>query len=113
VMVMTFTGSDPFISRGNLRLAPGTVTKVRVRMKLPLCNPAAQLFWATSDEPTLGDDKHLDFAVQPDGAFHEYEIPVGTHPRWRGKTVTLIRFDPTTGGAAPGSEVEIDYLRGE
>jgi hypothetical protein len=113
VMTMTFTGSDPFISRGNLRIAPNTVTKIRVRMKLPLCNPAAQLFWSTSDEPNLGDDKHLDFPVEPDGAFHEYEIPVGTHPKWRGKTVTLIRFDPTTGGAAPGSEVEIDYLRGE
>jgi hypothetical protein len=113
VLAMTFSGSDPFISRGNLRLAPGTVTKIRVRMKLPPCNPAAQLFWSTTDEPNLADDKHLDFPVQPDGAWHEYEIPVGTHPKWRGKTVTLIRFDPTTGGASPGSKVEIDYLRGE
>jgi len=113
VLAMTFSGSDPFISRGNLRLASGTVTKIRVRMKLPPCNPAGQIFWSTADEPNLADDKHLDFPVRPDGAFHEYEIPVGTHPKWHGKTVTLIRFDPTTGGATPGSQVEIDYLRGE
>jgi hypothetical protein len=112
VMTMTFTGDDPFVSRGNLRIAPG-VTRIRVRMKLPRCNPTAQLFWATNNGPDLGDDKHLDFPVQPDGAFHEYEIPVGTHPKWRGETVTLIRFDPTTGGATPGTKVEIDYLRGE
>jgi len=113
VMTMTFTGDDPSISRGNLRLAPGSVTRIRVRMKLPSCNVTGQLFWATTDEPNFGDDKHVDFSVQPDGAFHEYEIPVGKHPKWRGKTVTLIRLDPTTGGAAPGSQVEIDYLRGE
>jgi hypothetical protein len=112
-LTMTITGSDPYFSRGNLRIARDSVTKIKLRMKLPPCDATAQFFWATSDEPDFRDDKYLDFPVKPDGTWHEYEIPVGTHAKWRGKIITAIRLDPTQGGAAPGTKVQIDHLRGE
>jgi hypothetical protein len=113
ILTMTFTGPDPYICRQWLRLTPNQYTKIKVRMKLPPCDPTAQFFWTTSEEPLFADNKYLSFAVQPDGQWHEYEIPVGTHEKWKGQAVRGIRLDPTTGGAAPGSKVEIDWIKGE
>ncbi len=113
LLTMTFTGPDPYICRQWLSLKPDQYTKIRVRMKLPTCDATAQFFWTTSEEPMFADDKYLAFAVQPDGQWHEYEIPVGTHAKWKGKAIRGIRLDPTTGGATPGTKVEIDWIRGE
>jgi len=112
-MTMTFTGADPYIVRSWLRLQPDQYSKLRVRMRLPACDAQGQLFWTTDESPGFADDKYLNFAVIPDGAWHEYEIPVGDHENWRGKAVRGIRLDPTTGEAQPGSKVEIDWIVGE
>ena len=82
-------------------------------MKLPPCNPDGQFFWTTASSPSFADDKYLAFPVKPDGEWHEYEIPVGTHPLWKGEAVRAIRLDPTTGGAAAGSKVQVDWIVGE
>ena len=112
-LTLTVTGSDPHLCRSWLRLSPDQYSRIRVRMKLPACDPVAQFFWTTSEEPAFRDDKYLSFPVKPDGQWHDYEIPVGAHPKWKGKAVRAIRLDPTTGGAAAGSKVEIDWLIGE
>ncbi len=112
-LTLAFTGADPSLSRTFLRLVPDQYSSIRVRMRLESGNPEGQFFWTTREEPGFADDKYLNFAVQPDGQWHEYAIPVGGHARWRGKAVQGIRLDPTTGGATPGSKVQIDWLRGE
>jgi hypothetical protein len=112
-LTLTFTGPDPYLCRSWLHLKPNQYARIKVRMKLPVCDPVAQFFWTTSEEPAFRDDKYVNFPVQPDGQWHEYEIPVGTHPKWHGQAVRAIRLDPTTGGAAQGSKVEIDWLAGE
>jgi len=113
VLSLTVTGADPFFQRTYLRIPPDTYTRLKVRMKLPPCNAQSQLFWTTNEEPNFHDDKYLNFPVTPDGHWHEYEIPVATHTNWRGKAIRAIRLDPTTGGAEPGSKVEIDWIIGE
>jgi hypothetical protein len=113
VLTLTFTGPDPYMVRDFLRLPPDRYSKIRVRMRLPKCQPTAQCFWTTTDEPQFADDKHIDFPVVADGQWHEYEVPVGDHERWRGKTIRALRLDPTVGGAEPGSKVEIDWIVGE
>lgn len=112
ILELTFSGADPYLSRAALRIEPDRYSTVRVRMKLPPCNAVGQLFWTTSDSPLFADDKHVAFPVEPDGAWHEYEIPVGDHQMWRGRQIRAIRLDPTTGGAAAGSTVQIDWIRG-
>jgi len=109
---MDFTGNDPFVVRGNLRIAADQYSTIRVRMKLPACNAEGQLFWTTGEEPGFADDKYLNFPVIGDGQWHEYEIPVGTHEKWAGKQIRAIRLDPTTGGAEPGTQVQIDWIVG-
>jgi hypothetical protein len=113
VLQMTFTGDDPSFCHRLLWIPRNTYKKVNVRMKLPTCNPLGQLFWTTAEEPSFNDDKRVSFPVVPDGEWHEYEIPVAEHPKWKDETIHAIRFDPTSGGAAPGSRVEIDWIVGE
>ncbi len=113
VMSLTVTGEDPFLVRTFVRLQPDQYSRIKVRMKLPPCNNEGQFFWTTSESPGFADDKYVNFPVIPDGEWHEYEIPVGTHDKWRGKAVRAIRLDPTTGGAQPGSTIEIDWIVGE
>jgi len=113
VLSLTFTGEDPFLSRGYLRIEPDRYSKIKVRMKLPGGNAEGQLFWTTAEAPSFRDDKYLNFPVVPDGEWHEYEIPVGEHPKWKGQAIRAIRLDPTTGGAPKGTQVEIDSIIGE
>jgi hypothetical protein len=112
-LTVTITGNDPHMIRSYMGLAPDQYSTLVVRMKLPPCDPEGQVFWTTGDSAGFADDKYLNFPVQPDGEWHEYRIPVGTHAMWKGKGVRALRLDPTVGGAQPGSKVEIDYLRGE
>jgi hypothetical protein len=113
VLALTFTGEDPFLVRTFLNLVPDQYSVIRVRMRLGTGNAEGQFFWTTSEEPGFADNKYLSFPIRPDGQWHEYAIPVGEHALWKGKAIRGIRLDPTTGGAAPGSTVEIDWIRGE
>jgi len=112
-LTLTFTGSDPLMVRSFLSLEPDQHSQIVVRMKLEGCNAEGQLFWTTSEEPQFSDNKYLNFRISPDGEWHEYTIPVATHDRWKGKAIRAIRLDPTTGGAQPGSKVEIDWIKGD
>ncbi|NLC57485.1 MAG: hypothetical protein GX774_11660 [Armatimonadetes bacterium] len=103
-------GPDPFFSRGWLRIPANRYKEVVVRMRLRGAT-SGQFFWTTSAEPNFGDDKYLSFPVNGDGQFHEYVIPVGKHPKWKGQAIRAIRLDPTVGGCI-GETVEIDYIRG-
>lgn len=109
----TIIGDDPFFGREYLDIEPDRYSAVRVRMKLPPCRPDGQLFWTTAAEPGFSDTKYLNFSVEPDGAWHDYVVPVGEHDKWRGQRIRGLRLDPTVGGAEPGSVIEIDFVRGE
>lgn len=67
----------------------------------------ARLYFATTDEPAMGEDKVIDFDLPDDEAFHELGIRAEEHPRWAG-TITQIRIDPFEAG--PGT-LEVDYVR--
>ncbi|MBM3498972.1 MAG: hypothetical protein FJX74_09915 [Armatimonadetes bacterium] len=113
VLTLTFTGSDPFLTRTFLRIEPDRYSAVRVRMKLAGGGPEGQLFWTTADEPGFADDKYLNFPITADGEWHEYAIPVGGHAKWKGQAIRAIRLDPAAGAAPVGSKVEIDRIAGE
>ena len=111
-LTMALGKRDPHFSRMYLRIAPDAYQALRVRMRVTSGSPAAQVFWVTSDEPVFADTKYVNFDIVPDGEWHDYEIPVGEHKRWAGKEIRGIRLDPSTGGAARGAIVEIDWIVG-
>jgi hypothetical protein len=52
----------------------------------------AQLFWRSLRLPE-SEATSARFEISGDGQWHEYTIPVGLNPRWRG-TITRLRLDP-------------------
>lgn len=105
-------GSDPYFTRGFLRIPPDKYSKIIVRMKLSK-GKTGQFFWQTAAESAFRDDKYLNFPTIGDDQFHDYEIPVGDHPKWRGQQIRAIRLDPAVGTATIRQAVEIDFIRGE
>lgn len=112
VLTMSLGSRDPSFARSFLRIPADKYTTIEVRMKVSACQPTAQLFWTTRDEPQFRDDKYMNFPIKPDGQWHEYEVPVSEHEKWRGQEIRAIRLDPTVGGAEPGATVEIDWILG-
>lgn len=88
-----------------------TISAIRIRMRITGDKVKSDgLFFTTREFSNIAGDKRVGFAVKPDGRFHEYEVNVGGHAKWRGQTVTGLRLDPISGSA--NAEVEIDYIRG-
>ncbi len=113
VLTMSLGSQDPYFSRGFLRVPADKYATIKVRMSISGCQPNAQLFWATGNEPQFRDDKYLNFAITPDGQWHEYEIPVAEHGKWRGQEIRALRLDPSVGGTEAGAKVQIDWIVGE
>ena len=111
-LTMALGAHDPHLQRGYLRIPPGTYRALRVRMRVTSGAAEAQVFWTSSDEPAFAATKHMNFSIVPDGAWHEYDVPVGKHNRWAGKEIRGIRLDPTVGGSKPGAGVEVDWIVG-
>jgi hypothetical protein len=106
---LSVTGGDPYLIRGGMRVDAASVRRVVIRMKTS-AGVQAQFFWATDASPAIDEPKGLHFVIVPDGEFHEYRVPVGEHPLWKG-TITAIRLDPNQ--SQPGSRVEVDFIRAE
>jgi len=90
-------GPDPALFGPPMDAAAGSFARVRVRMRLTVTVPSpatdrAQLFWTTRRSPESEASSER-FEVALDGAWHEYTIPVGHNPRWRGR-ITRLRLDP-------------------
>jgi hypothetical protein len=89
----------------------GEFSAVFVRMRLARMNrtkfqDGAQLFWRTS-RMAESESTSERFMVQGDGEWHEYRIPVGKNPRWRG-VITRLRLDPCT---QTNVKVDLDFIR--
>lgn len=111
VLLTDVTGPDPYMIRSNCAIAADSVKQIRIRMALaPGLAPGAQVFWTCADSPEFDEAKSLRFTAIPDGEFHDYLVPVGTHNRWKG-TITALRLDPT-GGEGKGW-VRVDSITGE
>jgi len=113
ILSLGLSSRDPFFSRSFLRVPPDHYTKIKIRMRITSGEKQGQLFWATGEERAFKDDKYMNFPIVPDGEWHEYEIPVGEHAKWKGQEIRALRLDPTTGGSATGASAQIDWIIGE
>ena len=93
-----------------LKVNGDSVDEVVIRMRTP-AGIGAQFYWGTVDDPGMAEERVFQIPVTADGEWHEYRIPVGAHPQWRGQTVTAVRLDPLSPGE--NVTVEIDWIRGE
>ena len=112
-MAISITGHDPYCVRTFMGVPPDAVSELKLRMRVWNSQAKGQLFWTTAAEAAFADDKHITFDITPDGEWHEYELPVGEHPKWKGQKIQALRFDPTTSGEGEGARAEVDWIRGE
>jgi len=105
------TGDDPAFFGPPTRATAGEFNAVVVRMRLTRADgttfqDSVQLFWRTS-RLAESESTSEHFAVQGDGQWHDYHIPVGQNPRWRG-VITRLRLDP---GNQSNVLVDLDSVR--
>jgi len=113
LLTATVGRNDPYMTQSFVRVPADTYSKIKVRMRITGGNPEGQLFWGTREEPQFSDEKYLNFPIVPDGEWHEYELPVGEHPKWQGKDIRSLRLDPTTWGTEDSATMQIDWIVGE
>ncbi len=104
----TSSGPDPYVVRANCRFDGQTVQRVIVRLRSDR-DGGGQFYWTTASEPSFAEDKVFNFPVRGDGQWHEIELPVGQHERWKGQTITAIRLDPIN---ASGVSFAVDWIEG-
>jgi hypothetical protein len=104
------TGNDPYLIRNNTRVAGDSVRAITVRMAVT-GGGRGQFFWSADGDPGFSEGASVHFAVTADGQMHDYKLAVGDHARWRGRTITAVRLDPTGGPA--GAVVRIESIRAE
>jgi hypothetical protein len=107
-LIFQTVSPDPALSIRLERTRARRYAVAVVRMKLTgtADNPGSiQLFWTmTAGIPT--EATSVKMPLIPDGKFHEYELPLGKNPRWRGR-ITSLRLDPCS---ARGLTVTIDSV---
>ncbi|MEW6355709.1 MAG: hypothetical protein AB1696_05250 [Planctomycetota bacterium] len=108
---MKITGRDPYIIRENMKVER-VPDRLVVRMRATK-GSSAQVFWCTKESEPWGEDKYIDFPIQGDGQFHDYEIDLASHEKWNGQHITALRIDPLAGDGFEGAEVEIDFIKGK
>ncbi len=100
------TTNDPAlrVATGDLKAREFEAIGFRMRIQGEgVSEAAAQLFWSVGNLAMSGATS-MSFPVQVDGEYHDYRLPLGEHPRWRGR-VTSLRFDPCN---IRGAEIAID-----
>lgn len=100
-------GDDPGALGPNTEFSAADYDAVSMRAKRTGGTGKAKLYFATGDDPSMSEDRAIDFDLPDDEAFHEITVYAGDHPSWSG-TITGLRVDPFEAG--PGT-VEFEYLR--
>ncbi len=99
-LIINSTGGDPFIHQATVPAAEGALHfRYRARSN---SDGEGMFFWGTENAPNFGPHQRLEFDMQHDDEWHEYDVAfVANAP------LTSIRVDPST---ARG-RIEIDWIR--
>jgi hypothetical protein len=73
---------------------------------------ALGLFWATDTSPGTDELRHVNVAFPCDGQWHEVAFDLSAHAYWRG-LITVLRLDPEPAEVPVGTELEVDWIRGQ
>jgi hypothetical protein len=107
----TTASADPALMVGTPGVAARDWSKVVVRMQIIGNLPektVAQVFWSP-EGGAASEATSARFLLNKDGALHEYELNLSSHPRWKGR-IAALRFDPCE---TAGAEVLLDEFRFE
>jgi len=97
-----------YLHRANLKIPALSGRTLLIRMKTH-SGTVGEVYWMTDTQPGFVDSAFLSFKTIPDGQFHDYAIPVGMHPFWRG-TITALRIDCGVDAGAEKSLVAFESI---
>jgi len=101
------TSNDPHMVTKLDPPADGSVfDTVAVRLRATGNPRRADVYWA-NQEKRISRHLKMGFGPEEDGELHTYELPVGTHKEWQGKTIRELRLDP---GCVAELALEIDHI---
>ena len=89
----------------------GSVPKLLIRAAYRTKPGKGEVFWSTLAEPGFSAERRVEFAIQPDGKPHTYELNLASCPKYQG-TITRLRFDPVDSGSE-GDEVTVEFISGK
>jgi len=107
-LVLKTASRDPALTVPLGNLWARRYSAVAVRMKVDKAEGdvgVLQLFWSTIAQP-VSEATAVNVPLIADGEFHDYLLPVGDKPRWRGR-LTSFRLDT---GSLPDLRVTIDRV---
>ena len=82
--------------------------KLFVRAALKAQKTTAQIYWQRVGDKNFSAKQCVNFECIADGALHTYEINLAASTEYTG-TITRLRFDPVTDGAA-GEFIGVEYI---
>ena len=87
---------DPILLSPLLQLPAGDIEAVEVTLATRAVGQTAQLFYGGPDG-TLSDERSVQWAIDGDGDFHTYTIPLQGRIGWQG-AISRLRLDPVAVG---------------
>ncbi len=85
-----------------------SVPKLYIRAAFRTGPGKGEVFWSTLAEQGFSAERRVEFALQPDGKPHTYEVNLASCPKYQG-TITRLRFDPVLSGGE-GEEVRVEFI---
>ena len=99
------TGTDPTMTyRGNIDAAQFPIVNVRVKNQSN--GSKLQMYFATTESPSLSESQSVSVTMEPNGdEFVDLALQMSENDAWKG-TVTQLRLDPTDSTG----KMEIEYI---
>jgi len=111
VLTTAVTGGDPYMVSSALNTPGRAGDRIEIDMAVtdPHGSGGLAVYWGTAEAAGFAPERMMAAECPSDGRFHRVVIPVGTHPQWRGRTITVLRIDPP--GNKPGPRIRVRTIR--
>ncbi|MFI4911945.1 MAG: sialate O-acetylesterase [Sedimentisphaeraceae bacterium JB056] len=109
VLSCDIVGGDSYMINWTPFNVPASVYRyIHIRMKNQTSGGAAQVYWTTTTDTLMNNNKHKDFSiVAGDDEFTDYWLDMSSNEYWTG-TIKFLRIDPS---AATSGHIDIDFVR--
>ncbi|MBI4605310.1 MAG: hypothetical protein HY721_25380, partial [Planctomycetes bacterium] len=105
VLQTAITGTDPYMVGPAVSFDAARFAYVEIRAR-SAASGGGEVFFSSSASPGIVAGNSVAFALQGDGAFHRWFVPMAGNPRWAG-TIDRLRLDFPD---AVGKTVELDAV---
>jgi arylsulfatase A-like enzyme len=104
-LVVESTGADASLAC-DVDFLAADADRIFVSLSVPDRNSPSEIYWMTDADETFAADRRMSFLLPREKGLQTAEIPVVSHPLWKGR-ITRLRIDPTD---VDGVEIALDRI---